>query len=601
LKKLFLKKKQKYLVSIIRTESKNAVIVVLIVAIVISGIGNLVMSMLTVTLPDHCCNCIIVAKTANPGTMDPCDSWDESSNDMLNQVVETLITYDLSDPGLPLVGRLAESWYWVDNITIVFKLRENIFFHDGTEFTADCVLHTIKRINFFGNATGKLDPAIHTMAIPHSLYKFRDGIPIFNHTLSFKTDDYNVALVLNRPYGPVEGLLTYTASSIVHPDSTPLNEMLKLGSDLVIGTGPFKLVSYISNLEIRFDRWERYWRSGSYFDGIIYRYYEDAISANEAMLALDIDFLGQGISSLKPDFEADTYITVTGDGFNDYINGSNYNFFTFRSEWINLTWRKAICHAFNYTYLIHNIMEDTVSKAHSLVSPGFPAYNSSVVGGSYNIPYARQLLQSMDYGYTEGVPWDVGSQVGETFIPGINETLWTAAEFIPNTGTFTDNQWKFYPYYSILNPSHFNELLTQRFVEDMELIGIKVLPLVWSYGTPPPLGFYNNKHIIWGSINPGYFDSFNQIGSAINLFSPPLNTWIINNSEINAILDKVTIEPDSLQRNEYYKKIQYLIHDKYYYHMPLMYDKIYHVHASTLQGIPYNCMRSQYWYPTYRA
>ena len=56
-----------------------------------------------------------VARTSNPVTIDPVDTWDSVSNDMLDQVLETLIAYDLTDPDLPLVGCLAESWYWPDD------------------------------------------------------------------------------------------------------------------------------------------------------------------------------------------------------------------------------------------------------------------------------------------------------------------------------------------------------------------------------------------------------------------------------------------------------------------------------------------------------
>ncbi len=536
-----------------------------------------------------------IARTSNPYTMDPVNAWDSDSNDMLNQVVEPLITYDLKDPNLHLVGKLAESWKWLDNTTLEFKLRENVFFHDGSKFNADCVLHTITRINFFGNWSGTLDPATHTMAFPHSLYKFSDGTPIFNNTLSFSTDDYNVTLVLNRPFGPAEGLLTYTASSIVHPDSTPAGEMLTLGEDLVIGTGPFKLVRYIPDSEIRFDRWERYWRTGSYWDAIQYLYYPDAVTANNAMLLLDIDWLGQGIASLIPDFEADPDITVTGNGTSDYITGSLYKYIGFNSEIINQTWRKAFCHAFNYTNLIEDIKLDTVIKANSLVPPGFPAHNRSVTGGIYNIPYARQIMQSMGYGYTNSSPWDVGSQVGDIFTAGTNESLWQSAEFTPNVGNFTFNGFNFHH----SGGSNFILDLLDQFRDDMHMIGIKAahseLRFQWDDPSPP-----KELHIYYKGWGPEYFETFTMINPLVNPASS-INIGKINNSEINFLLTTTLAETDASQRYEYYKRLQYLIHDKYYYHMPLFYDKISYVHAKTLKGFPYNCMGSLYFYPTYRG
>ncbi len=575
-----------------RTENKNAIIVVLIVAIIISGIGNLIMSMLALVDPIGC-GIFKIAKTNNPVTMDPVETWDSKSNDMLDQVVETLIAYDITDPDLPLVGRLAESWYWLDNKTIVFQLREDVFFHDGTRFTADCVLHTIKRINYFGNWSGEL-PETKRMAFPHSLYKFRDGIPIFNDTLSYATDDYTVTLILNRPNAPAEGLLGYTASSILHPDSTPLYEMLSLGEDLVIGTGPFKLVNYVPYSEVRFERWERYWRTGPYWDDMAYVYYSDAITANDAMRASDLDFLGQGIASYKPDFEADPHITVTGDGVNDYINGSLYCYIAFNSEIINRTWRKAISYAFNYSYLIHDIKEDSVVRANSLVPPGFPAHNVSTTGAHYDIPLARSYMQKMGH----GLGWEVGTMNGNYFTPGTDEAQWKAAQFIPDVENFTNNQWYFYHRLG----STFLALLFQRFAEDMNLIGIDIIQYDpcpwWDCFLYPPVNF-ERVHIYFTYWYPDYFETFNMIDPLVNPASSS-NFARIDNPEINALLDLTVAETDTAQRYKYYKKLQYLVIDKFTYHMPLMYDTFYYVHTYSLKGFPYNCMRRLYWYPTYR-
>jgi ABC-type transport system substrate-binding protein len=163
-------------------EKKNLAIIILAVVLAASGVGNVILAMLTVVEPPPVGEVLKVARTANPVTMDPMNTWDSVSNDILDQVVEPLIATDLSDPTFPLVGRLAESWDFnigehgkYNNIT--FYLRENVYFHDGELFTGEDVIHTFERINFFGNATGDLDPATHTMAFPHSLYKFGGNPP----------------------------------------------------------------------------------------------------------------------------------------------------------------------------------------------------------------------------------------------------------------------------------------------------------------------------------------------------------------------------------------------------------------------------------------
>ncbi|MFX1378673.1 MAG: ABC transporter substrate-binding protein [Promethearchaeota archaeon] len=596
-------------------EKKNLVIIILALILATSGIGNILMAiMLNLIKTPPNLAVLKVARESNPITMDPCDAWDIVSNSMLDQVVETLLAYNLSDINFPIIGRLAETWDFQSTkfgTNITFQLRDNVYFHDGARLTGECVIHTFERINYFGNATGSLEKP-NKMANPHSLYKLPNkppGLtPIFNHTLTFvnPADELEITLILNAPFSSAEGLLAYTASSIVHPDSTPVNEMLELGLDLIVGTGPFKIVTYIPNSEVRFERWNRYWDDPAYWDEIVYIYYRDTITANVAMLAGDIDWLGQGIASLIPNFEADPTIIVTGDGIHDYINGSAYWYIEFNSEVINITWRKAISYAFNYSYLIKDIQQDTVVRAHSLVPPSFPAHNKSVRAANYNVPKARQYMQSMGYGYSVGIPWDVGSQIGDIFTPGIDEDKWKASEFIPTTkasgwtlptANFTNNAFNFW----ILLGSHFFDLLFQRFSIDMSLIGIKTTPQILTFDQIINIAFNHREklHVYFTGWGPDYFDTFNMIEPLVNPDSHA-NWGGINEPEINNLLAITARETDIVQRYQYYEKLQYLIHDKYFFHMPLMYYKVYHVHAATLKGFPYNSMMNIYWYPCYR-
>ncbi|MFW9818789.1 MAG: ABC transporter substrate-binding protein [Candidatus Thorarchaeota archaeon] len=414
---------------------------------------------------------------------------------------------------------------------------------------------------------------------------------MFNDTLSYATDDYNVTLILNRPFAPLEGLLAYTASSIVHPDSTPAEQMLDLGEDLVIGTGPFKLVRYIPNSDIKFNRWERYWRTGAYWDEIVYVYFRDGVTATNAINNLEVDYTDRCYGKTCP---SNPEIIATGDGVHEYINGSIYWYLAFNNEIINRTWRKAISYAFNYTYLNEEIDDGTTARARSLVPASFPAHNKSVIAADYNIPKARQYMQKMG----KGVGWELGTMNGDQFTPGADEALWNAASFIPDVGNFTNNYWNI----RHRQGSHFMELFIQRLTEDLYHIGIDIVPQVLVWDQFIRLGEFDpdRLHLFYLGHGPDYFDPYVMIEPLVNPLSSE-NYARINNTEINAVLTKAIIETDTDQRIKYYKKLQYLIIDKYACHMPLEFDKLYYIHAKSLKGFPYNCMKSLYWYPTYRG
>ncbi|MFX1430675.1 MAG: ABC transporter substrate-binding protein [Promethearchaeota archaeon] len=528
----------------------------------------------------------------NPVTMDPCDSWDSDSNNMLDQVVETLIAYDLSKPDLPIIGRLAESWYWTDNVTITFLLRENVFFHDGSKFNATSVLHTFSRINYFGNWSRTLPPT-KRLAVPHTLYKFSDGTPIINDTLSYITNEFNVSLVLNAPFGPIESLLICTSSSIVHPETTPINELLNIDRDLVIGTGPFKLIEYIPDEELRFERWERYWRTGAYWDEILFIYYPNIITTNNALLSGEVDTIDQGYIPLKQIFKDNPDITISGDGINDCINGSYYGYITFNSEIINRTWRKAISYAFNYTYVIHSIYrQNTVVKANSLVPPNFPSHNSSVSGAHYDIPLARSYIQQMGF----GVGLDRGVMNGIQFIPGVHESAWKALQLVPELGNFINGTWNF----RHIQGNYYLEHLIERFTEDMDLIGIDIAPQVLSTDEFLEMGrLYPDKlHIYYFTWIPKYFEAFDIIDPLVNPSSSN-NYARINNSLINALLASAVAETNTSQRYMIYKTLQSVIIDREFYHMPLEYSRFFFAHVNSLKGFPYNKVNKLYFYPTY--
>ncbi|MFW9969847.1 MAG: ABC transporter substrate-binding protein [Candidatus Odinarchaeota archaeon] len=584
-------------------EKKNLAIIILAVVLAASGVGNVILAVMAGAVkPAVTGEVLRVARTANPVTMDPLNSWDSVSNDILDQVGEPVLATDLTDPALNIVGRLAESWTWVNEKIIEFTLRPDVFFHDGQRLTGEDVVYTFERINYFGNSTGTL-PNNSTMAFPHSLYKFGNGTAIFNTVQSRiwweankASDPLKVRLFLNGAFAPAEGLLSYTASYIVGHTSTPKYKMLDLATDLFVGTGPFKLVKYTPNSEVRFARWERYWRTGAYWDQIVYVYYRDAVTANNAMLAGDLDWLGQGIAALKPDFEADPDITVTGDGVHDYINGSIYWYIAFNSKFINLTWRQAISYAFNYTYLVKEIEEDTVVRAGSLVPPGFPAHNTSTHGANYDIPHARTIMQSMGF----GVGWEVGSMVGDQFTGGADEASWTAAKFVPTTGggNFSNNEFNFR--HNIA--STFMADLIQRFGEDMDLIGVAIHAqiLTWDQFINMGKDHPERLHIYFVGWGPDYFETFNMIDPLVNNASSS-NFAQISDPYLQSLLTLTAEETDTPTRYLLYQQLQGYIIDVQFYHMPLMYDKLYHVHAASLKEFPYNTMRNLYFYPTYRA
>src|SRR5438874_6345598 len=118
-------------------------------------------------------------------TLDPANHYSISSTSVLRHVYDPLLDVTNDDK---LVPALAESWKAVSNTTWRFTLRKGVRFHDGTPFTADSVLFTLKRVRD------------NTKLIKSFVYQDIDEVR--------KDDDYTVTVKTKRPFGSLPAHLT---------------------------------------------------------------------------------------------------------------------------------------------------------------------------------------------------------------------------------------------------------------------------------------------------------------------------------------------------------------------------------------------------------
>ena len=170
-------------------------------------------------------------------------------------VMNNLVLYDQHKPQNSLssiVPELAESWAWSeDGKELIFKLRQDVKWHDGKPFTAADVKCTFDLLQ----GTAK--------------EKFR-GNPRkeWYHNLDHVTadSDSQATFHLKRPQ---PALITLLASgySPIYPCHVPPAQMRQHP----IGTGPFKFIEYKPNEHIKVAKNPDYWKKGRpYLDGIEY-------------------------------------------------------------------------------------------------------------------------------------------------------------------------------------------------------------------------------------------------------------------------------------------------------------------------------------------
>jgi len=525
---------------------------------------------------------LLIGTGNGPVVIDPINSWDSASNEVISQTAETLFWYDITNSSLPLEPLLAESYSWdVTNTELTVNIKYGVYFHDDTILDANAVKWNMDRILWFINATGDL-PLTTMLAFPASLY-FHNGVSIMNHTEVVDAD--TVIIYLNEAFASFLPLMSYTGSALISPTAHSATEYIDLTTEVLVGTGPYVYDSYTTNVEVRFHRWNRYHGDAPYFKKLVFVVVDDTATLNQAMLGHTIDILFNADPDLLDIFEADpkTIVIETGPDL-------NYWYMAFDTYRINITWRKAISKAYNYLYIIEEIRGGDAVRGPPAVPSGLPGHNSSVTVAQYNVPEARTIMQSMSF----GIGWDVGSQVNGTFTPGAHETNWSNAEFFSDSFGYALDV-------NHLIGSGLNRDLNEQLFSDLDKIGIDT---VETLRTMEEFLFDGEngllKGVWYGVWGPNYIDAFDMLDPLFNPVSPS-NFCNLTDPQVLAWLTAAAVETNLTKRYELFGNLQYRLFEVLYTHMPLFATLGRTVHGVDIQNYPYNQLGIFLAWPIYRG
>jgi ABC-type transport system substrate-binding protein len=473
-------------------EKKNLAIIILAVVLAASGVGNVILGLSAGAFripPDLNTYKIGTTEGGAPAVLDPVDSWDSVSNDVIAHVCDTLWAYDLYGGDYDIEMTLATNYSWnVDEDELTVDLREGVYFHDGSYFNATAVKFTFDRIRYFLNVTGTLPGTSH-VADPASLFYDLEGNCLLNATHIIS--EYRVMFELYAPNAIFVPLLAYRAWSILHPATTPATDYLLLAEDILVGTGPFEYVHLISGEELRFKRFDLYWGASTFWDEIVWVFYPDTITAGNALLGGEVH-RGAVPTSMFAQVQADPNLV-----FNNLETSFIYRYWGLNNRKINDTnIRKAIAFAYNYTYFIEVVRLGYAIRATHFLPPGFPYYNASFSAPTYNTAVARQAMM-------DAFPTETGAAGVTAEAVGVNPTndaLWQGLTLVT---------------YDVLEHEgwttgiEMNEAMRQ----DMANIGIAIVSDVMDWETYIWVSTHNEDRLeVWYTgWGPDYMDPFNMI------------------------------------------------------------------------------------------
>jgi peptide/nickel transport system substrate-binding protein len=206
------------------------------------------------------------AAETDPVALNPITNSNFSSTQGFEHCYESLTGFDSK---LNVVPALAESWTTPDDTTYIFKLRQGVKFHDGSEFSAEDVKYTFDIV---------LDPK--GPAIWRGNFDQVDKVEVMDkNTVKFTT---------KTPFPPLLGAFAILRSSAILKKGAMENSKLETQ---VNGTGPYKLVEYVPKSQVKLARNADYWgKPLPYINEVTFKILEEEEARIAGLRAKTIDY-----------------------------------------------------------------------------------------------------------------------------------------------------------------------------------------------------------------------------------------------------------------------------------------------------------------------
>lgn len=433
-----------------------------------------------------------VAQGADAVSLSPHNTNDQPSARVMRQIYDTLI---VQTEDLELVPGLASEWEQIDELTWRFTIREGVTFHNGEPLTANDVKFTLDRLR---------DP--ETAAPAAFLVTFIDEITV--------EDEMTVTITTESPFSPMLSHLAHTATSILNERAvTEAGD--DYGTEVVVGTGPFRFVSWETASQIVLERNDDWWGGEVMPERVIFRPIPEG-----TVRAIELETGGIDISyGVEPaDFERlnanpDIQIATIETLATGYIG-----FNTQRAPFDNVLVRQAINHAIDTELIIDVVFEGRGIPATGPISPQVFGANLELEQFEFDQERARELLEEAG------------------FADGFATSIWT-----------NDNPTRM----------QIAEIVQAQLSE----IGIDVDIQVLEWGTyleNTAAGLHDMFILGWVSVTAdadyGLYSLFHS-----STFGNPGNRTFWSNERVDTLLDLARAEADPDLRFAYYQEIQEII------------------------------------------
>jgi len=318
--------------------------------------------------------------TAEISDWDPIDVTDTASDAIVSKLYSGLVQYvpGTTDP----MPDLAVAWEANEAGDVyTFYLREGVTFHNGEAFTADDIVFSWNRL---------ANPVYASARITF----------LTDYVESYRAvSDYVFEVTLKTPFAPFLTLMTYTCFKVLPEGYVSSSEVVGATTEegvtknwlyYPVGTGPWKLLEYVSGDHLYLEANLAYWAGRPYLDQFRYKFVEESDTIVQAWKAGQID--GCGVpAEYWDDFNenyAETLLTVSELAtYFMYFNCSAWPF-------DSLAMRQALTCGIERASVIQTIFKGRYMPAHGILPPGIFGFSQELYD-SYELTYDAEKAKAI--------------------------------------------------------------------------------------------------------------------------------------------------------------------------------------------------------------
>ena len=312
-------------------------------------------------------NTLTWAQGADVTSLDPHQGKETPAVQVNTQIFDTLVTVDPETN--EVVPQIAESWEQTDDQTYVFKIREGIKFHDGSDLTAEDVKFS-------------LDRARNSAAVSY-IVNFIEEVTV--------DDDHTVTVKTTAPYAPTLRNLAIPFAAIVPKAVVEADENAFIQNP--VGSGPYKFVEWNHGDHVTLKAFDDYYAGKPETENLIMKVIPETAQRTIALETGEVDLAYDLAVNDIPKVNSDDKLTVYEiPSLTCWYVSMNMN----KKPFDNPKVREAMSMAIDRQTIIDTINAGSGQTADAIIAPAVFGYYSTGVK-EYNPTKAKELLAEAGY------------------------------------------------------------------------------------------------------------------------------------------------------------------------------------------------------------